>query len=242
MSNRVPVGLAIFARMDSSRLPGKALLDIGGRPMLGRVLDSCRAATSIDQIIVATSARAIDDPIAEFAQAEGADVFRGAVDDVLGRAKALADTHGLGTLVRISGDSPFMRADVIDQIVAAHLASDAELTTNLAPRTFPPGLSVEALSAALLTRLDADATDTHDREHVTRHIYANLKFYRIRNVVSKDDTWAESSLTVDTADDLIFARRVAARLDAAPDFSLAELVALADDLRQPVRVMAGATQ
>jgi len=228
-----PIGLVIFARMDSSRLPGKALMDIAGRPMLGRVLDCCREARRVDTYIIATSDRAVDNPIQDFAETEGAAVFRGDGDDVLGRACAAAEAHGLTHLVRISGDSPFMRSDVIDAIVEVHLASGAEITTNIAPRTFPPGLSVEALTRQALQRLDREAVDAEDREHVTRFVYRHADTFDVHNVESGHVEWADCALTVDTGDDLEFARRLAERIDAAPGAPLGDWVAMADEERQP---------
>ena len=124
-------GLAIFARLDSRRLPGKALMPIAGRPLLGHVIDRARRARRVDRVIVATTDRPVDDPIAAFADGEGVSVFRGDAADVLGRAVACARAFRLATLVRISGDSPFIDPGLIDHMLEVHAADRPDATTNM---------------------------------------------------------------------------------------------------------------
>src|SRR5690606_5239919 len=112
-----------FARMGSSRLPGKSLTDIGGRTVLGCLIDRLGLLKQPARLIVATSDQAVDDAIADFCATDamcrelGIQVFRGALLDVLGRAAACARAFNLDPLVRISGDSPFMDPAVIDRVI-----------------------------------------------------------------------------------------------------------------------------
>lgn len=226
------VGLAIFSRFDSRRLPGKALLAIGGRPLLGHVVDRTRKLAGAVRVVIATSERAVDDPIAAFARANGVDAFRGSCDDVLGRALDCALAFGFDHLVRISGDSPFMDPALIERLIRIHLAERPDLTTNVFPRTFPAGLSVEVVSRTALETA-APAADARQREHVTPFFYEHPERFRIRNEISGIEGWDEVSLTVDTPDDLEKARWIAAALaDGGDAGSIGTIVELARSWQQ----------
>lgn len=193
-------GLVIFARFDSRRLPGKALRMLAGKPLLSHVIERA-AAVGNYPIIVATSDRAIDDRIAAFALAARVEVFRGSADDVLGRANACVRSFGLDCLVRICGDSPFF-----DSALAARMLADArpgqfDLLTNVWPRTFPKGLSVETIAAEALAAAAA-AASADEREHMTQHFYAHPRRFRIENYESGNPGFADYSLAVDTEADL----------------------------------------
>lgn len=219
------IAAAVFARMDSARLPGKALADLGGRPMLARVLARARAAALGLGPFAATSGRAADDGVADCAARAGADVFRGSAEDVLGRAAACARAHDLDALVRISGDSPFIDPALIRRAADIWAARpDLDLVTNVHPRTCPPGMSVEVISRALLDRLDADVTDPDLREHVTRAVYDRPDDFRLHNFEAPDggaDAAAGLNLAVDDEAGLARARALTAAL--GPDADTAGL-------------------
>jgi spore coat polysaccharide biosynthesis protein SpsF len=226
----VPLGIVVFARLDSRRLPGKALRDLAGRPLLGRVLDRLRAVEPRLPIVVATSDRALDDPIAAFAEVEGAALFRGAADDVLGRAHACAEAFGFSAIVRISGDSPFIDPALIERCVAQFEAAlpRLDLVTNIMPKSFPPGVSVEVIATEVLRRMTRDAVAADEREHVTPYLYRNAARFRIENLAAPDGRYRGVSLTVDEPRDLDRAAWIAATLGArAAEASLDEIVALA---------------
>lgn len=194
------IAIVVFARMDSRRLPGKALLRLAGRPMLARVLD--RVRRSRFPVIVATSDRAIDDPIAALAADEGVPCFRGDANDVAARALACMDAHRLDALIRISGDSPFIDPALIEAVADRFAAQPGtEIATNVHPRSFPPGESVEAITLRALARIAADARDLADREHVTAYAYAHPERFRIVNYAAAA-SYDGIALTVDTSEDL----------------------------------------
>lgn len=231
-------GIVIFARMDSSRLPGKALKPLAGRPMLHWTIERCRMADADTPVFLATSDRTLDDPIARLAEQASLTVLRGDAVDVLGRAQAATEVFGLESLVRISGDSPFIAPNLIAHVLAVHAAEKPDLTTNVHPRTLPPGISAEAITRAALGRLVAATTDAADREHVTRHAYANVDAFRIVNVTANElgyETMNKGGLhlAVDTPEDYARACWIAERL---PDIGadLNEIIRLAriyDDAR-----------
>lgn len=229
------VGLVIFSRMDSQRLPGKALKTFAGRAMLGHVIDRAVSTLNADTVIVATSDRGTDDDIAAFAEAQGAKVFRGSAHDVLGRAAACAEAFGLSVFGRICGDSPFISPQMLGRLLLVHKTEGPELTTNLFPRSYPAGMSFEVMGIDALKRLDGlvDDDDTEHREHMTRFIYNNPEQFRIHNVSSGFDGWDGIPLTVDSADDLVQANWLFGRLkETGQEMTIASVLTLAREWRQ----------
>jgi len=222
------IATIVFARFDSSRLPGKVLLPIMGRPMLGRVFDRLRRARRAGELILATSERNVDDPLVAFAAKESLGCFRGAFEDVTGRALSCAVAAGASRFVRISGDSPFIDPELLDEMVELHERSGAELTTNLHPRSYPPGVSIEVIEISAFRRLIDEVPTNKEREHVTLHFYRNADHYRIVNHTVAGDQYAGVSLVVDTPGDLLRAVWITERLGLRPEAaSLQEVVDLA---------------
>ena len=231
------VGLVIFSRMDSQRLPGKALIPIGGRALLGHVIDRAVSTLNADTVIVATSDRDTDDAIAAFAEAQGVKVFRGSADDVLGRAVACAETFGLTVLGRICGDSPFISPQMLGRLLLVHKTEGPEFTTNVSPPSYPAGMTFEVMSIDTLRRLDGlvDNDEAGHREHMTSFIYENPDQFRIYNVDSGPgfDGWDGIPLTVDSADDLVQANWLFGRLkETGQEMTIASVLTLAREWRQ----------
>jgi spore coat polysaccharide biosynthesis protein SpsF len=214
MSN---AGLVVFSRFDSWRLPGKALLDVGGRPLLGRVLDRARRVPGGHLIVVATSDRPIDDPIAGFASGEGIAVFRGEAENVAARALACAEEFGFEAFARISGDSPFIDPVLVSRLLEMQEQGSADVATNVHPRSFPSGISVEVIATAALRRAVRSMTEPEDREHVTRFIYRYPGEFLIENFHAGDDRYARLDLAVDTGTDLEMAAWIVSRIDGPPE-------------------------
>jgi spore coat polysaccharide biosynthesis protein SpsF (cytidylyltransferase family) len=221
------LGILVFARMSSRRLPGKALLEIGGRPMLEHVLRRLGRVAGVPPIVVATSDRAEDDAIAAFASRHGAEVFRGDLADVAGRALAAAEAYGLDAFVRISGDSPFLDPALVAAALARHAADRPDVTTNVFPRSYPPGCSVEVVERSALAQALPRMT-AEEQEHVTLHFYRHAEACRIVNLVAPAGRYDGVHLAVDSAADLARARAVAAALgDRLLVADLDEVAALA---------------
>ena len=232
------VGGIVFSRLDSSRLPGKALIDINGRPMLGRVIDRGRLAKGIDQIVIATSKRLIDDPKVEFAIAEGISFYRGEVDDVASRAIHTCYTFGFSNFVRICGDRPFFDPDIISQLIVMH-TQDVDLSTTTFPPAYPPGLTAEVIKREALERVLRLTSSGIDREHLTRYLYDNPHLFKIINLPAPPAyDFSGINLTVDTARDLDRARAIALEIDkvgaSSGDMDLVLSLARAWELRNPI--------
>lgn len=198
------IGVVIFSRLSSSRLPGKALMDMGGRPLLGRIIDRLRGVRSADKLIVATSEDSSDDALAAFVENEdGVDLFRGSLDDVSGRTLACMQAFDLDALVRICGDSPFEDPAMVDAMIALQISSGADIATNVYARTFPSGLSVEVVTREAYERAYPQMTEPNDFEHVTYYLYQHPESFKIENArVKGGEDLTHLNLCVDTLQDL----------------------------------------
>lgn len=197
--------------MSSKRLPGKSLADVGGEPSLTLLLRRLSRARELGRVVVATSTGQDDDPVAEVAEASGAEVHRGPLEDVLARFAGAARGHE-GPVVRITADCPLVDAGVVDAVVRLLLESpDADYASNIEPRGFPKGLDVEALTSDALARLDSEAAEPSHREHVTLLARERPDLYRRVNLPGSEDL-VELRWTVDHPEDLEFVRLVVDRL------------------------------
>lgn len=140
--------------MGSTRLPGKVMMDLEGRPVLHRVVTRTLRSTLLDEAVVATTTQQADGAIVEYCRHQGWPCFRGSEDDVLDRYYRAASDCGAEIVVRITSDCPLIDPEIIDMVVGKFLSSrDLDYASNtLPPRTFPRGLDVEVLSYAALER------------------------------------------------------------------------------------------
>lgn len=197
------VGAIILARLDSRRLPDKALRDLNGKPLIQYAFEACAAVTGIDETILATTDLPSDDRLARSAEMHGVRCFRGAVDDVAGRFLGAMSACGLDAALRYNGDSPFNRPALLAQAVAAFREGGCDLVTNVPGRTYPFGISAEVISALIMKAACAAMADAAHREHVTKFFYDNPHFARTRTLTAAPGM-SGIQLAVDDATD--FAR------------------------------------
>lgn len=198
------IGAVVQARMGSARLPGKVLMELAGRPALSYLLDRLRHAETLANAIVATSTEAADDAVAEFCAAVGVDCHRGPHDDVAVRLLEAAAHFQLDAFVRVNGDSPLLDQALVDRGARLFAAGGRDLVTNVHPRSFPRGQSVEVVSVvalgSALPRLSAE-----DREHVTAGLYRDPDGVVIENFDAGADgvgpDGGEIRLVLDTPED-----------------------------------------
>lgn len=208
------VGAVILARMDSSRLPGKVLGDLGGRPLLWWLVQRLRAAGGLDQIILATTDRAVDDGLAEWGRSQGLPVYRGPAEDVLGRMYGAARRHHLDYIVRANGDSPLLCPRVTTAALQQLRGQRLDLVTGKRAYTgLPAGVGPEVVTWELLQRLHVTAEAPEDREHVTSYVFAHPDAFRWAGV-EVPSTWRQPDLamTVDDEGDQQYMDRVIRRL------------------------------
>lgn len=222
------VGAVVQARMSSSRLPGKVLAPVAGRPLLALLLERLARCTGLDAVVVATSGEPSDDVLAAWCDEAGVAVHRGPLDDVAARMRGAASAHGLEGIVRVCADSPLIDPALVDRAVALLRAGEHDLVSNVVPpRTYPPGQSVEALRADALAAADGLMDAPGDREHVTPALYRHPEVFRIA-ALRADPPCAGLRLVVDTPDDLAALRALVARMDGPQaEVGLDALVALA---------------
>lgn len=216
----------VQARSSSRRLPDKVLLELAGKPMLAYTVERLRLCRAVRDVVLATSDRADDDRVAALGERLGVDVVRGALDDVLGRFLAVAKAVGTDAVVRISGDSPLIDPSLVDRVAACFAGSACDVATNVFPRSFPKGESVEVVTVNALERAARETADLEDREHVTRFFYRNPGRFEIRNVAAPRDL-SHVQLSVDTPEDLALVRRILAAMDRPHwEYGLDEILAL----------------
>lgn len=206
----------VFARMDSKRLPGKAMMRLGDAPVLAWVVQRLFKSRELDGIVVCTSDRSVDDPVTVVSDKLKIGLFRGAAEDVLGRALSAAKYLNADAVVRISGDSPFMDARLVDQVVRKFRDTTPDIATNVHPRTYPAGMSVEVIATTTLERLDREVTELADREHVTKYLYDHPDGYRIENVAAHE-SMRDVDLALDTPGDFELATWLAGEVAADAD-------------------------
>ncbi|QOZ52003.1 cytidylyltransferase domain-containing protein [Bradyrhizobium sp. CCBAU 53338] len=201
--------LAILqARMSSTRLPGKVLKPILGRPMLCWQIDRIRRSRTIERLVVATSQETSDDPIQAFCDANQVFCYRGALHDVLGRFHGAAQMFGPAEhVIRLTGDCPLIDWTIIDAAVDLQRRAKSDLAGNGIERTYPDGLDVEVVAFSALERAHREATDASAREHVTHYIYRHPETFRLAHLTQEPDLGA-LRWTVDTPADFEMVEKV----------------------------------
>ena len=173
------VAVIVQARFGSSRLPGKVLKPIGGRPALSSVLDRCRRIPGADVIVCAVPDERANDPVAEIALESGAVVFRGSEHDVLDRYHRAAQFVGADIVMRVTSDCPLIDPPLCGAVLAALGDAGVDYVCNNMPPLWPHGLDCEAFWAEHLAHAASEATTPYDREHVTPWLRRNVALRRV---------------------------------------------------------------
>lgn len=216
----------VQARMTSTRLPGKVLREVLGRPLLAYQLERMRAAASLDRIVIATTTNATDDPIVAFCEREGCDVVRGPEHDVLARYAHAERAVPARTVVRLTSDCPLTDPQLIDMAVRRFHEAGCDYLSNMLEPTWPYGLAVEVMTREALHAAAAEARDAREREHVTPFIYWRPQRFRLESLTTSPDR-SHHRWTVDTPEDFELVRRVLEALwPANPNFVTKDVLAL----------------
>jgi len=214
------------ARTSSTRLQGKVLKPILGKPMLQLELERIQKAKLIDKVVIATSKHRSDDGVASLCQTLNIECFRGELDDVLDRYYQASKKYKPKHIVRVTGDCPLIDSDIIDQVIDLHINSNFDYTSNCEPPTFPDGLDIEIFTFKALKNAWKESKKPSEREHVTLFIRNNPDLFTCQNYTYKDDL-SYLRWTVDEPEDFEFVTKIYQELyQKKPNFLLKDILLL----------------
>lgn len=210
----------IQARMDSSRLPGKVLMDLSGKPVLQWCVDAVRATKGIDEVVVATSDEANDNGVEEYCNANNIKCFRGSKDNVLERMVNAAKDSDADIVMRLTADCPLLDPDICDAVLYLLNKEECDYASNVEPPTWPDGVDCEAMTLKALETALAKATTTYEKEHVTVYLQNNQTEFKTRNLVCPLPHLHEERWTLDDQGDLDFLQQVTSHIgsDKPPSY------------------------
>ena len=247
----------IQARMGSSRLPGKVLLDIAGQPMLARVFTRTSRAATVTETLIATTTDPADDLIAEYWDFSGVPLTRGSQFDVLDRYYQAARQFRADVVVRVTADCPVIDPALIDDVVNTLMEDEYDFVSNRLPppwnRTYPIGLDVEACTFAVLEKAWKEANEPQHREHAMPYFYEDVQLTTVNRQLQTGVSprgfkvallhhitdFGDYRWTVDTPEDLEFMRQLYARFDGRDDFTWKEVLDLVHDEPNLMEINAG---
>lgn len=228
------IGLILLCRFNSSRLPGKIMEQVGGKPVLEVIYERLLETRSAEDIVVATSVERSDDIIAQYCEERQIRYFRGDLTDVAGRFLECAEVSGFDFAGRVNGDNLFADIPTIQRAIQLAGTDNFDLITNVPGRTFPAGMTVEMVRTAFFKEAMAKVRDARLREHVTLHLYENEvlgRRYIIRCGGVRGAKGAD--FAIDTPADLERARAMMARMNRGHIYyHLPDILRLAEQVRR----------
>jgi spore coat polysaccharide biosynthesis protein SpsF len=220
---------SIEARMTSSRLPGKVLMEAGGKPMLQHLIERLRKVPSIHEIVLATTVNKTDDILEKFAKEQGVACYRGSEEDVMSRVVEAADSVKADIVVEITGDCPIIDPRIIEQTIQMFLNHSADYVSNSVIRSYPDGMDCQVYKLSTLKKSLLMTDDPLHREHVTMHIIFNPEmFSKITLIAPPHLHWPELGLTLDEPKDYELLRNIIEHFSAQgmPYFGCREVIDL----------------
>ena len=208
--------------MGSTRLPGKVLKDINGKPLIEILLHRLSLSKKIDKIILATSKNSEDNLLTEIVQQLGFDVYRGSEHDVLDRYYQASIKYNPKVIIRVTGDCPIIDPKLVDSVIYKFLISNVNYASNTMPRTFPDGLDLSVFSFSTLKLTWIQAKSDYDREHVTSFMRTDNQFSRIN--VSNPKDYSKERWTVDEKEDLSVITEIIDYFSPNLDFSWRDVI------------------
>jgi len=207
----------VQARMSSTRLPNKVLMELGGKPVLSQVINQLSFSKKINQIIVATSTSKEDDAIIQWAKQNKIDYFRGDLDDVLKRFYDTAKYFQADIIVRITADCPLIDPEIVDEVIKQYIKTNSDYVSNTNPPRFPDGLDTEVFSFYALESAYKNASLKSEREHVTPFIRNNPTVFKIGNY-EIEKNYESMRWTLDNTEDYHFLKNIYNRLIKYDDY------------------------
>ena len=188
----------IQARASSKRLPNKVMKKINNQPLISYVYNRVKKSKNITKIIIACSKLRSDDQLVKFCKQKRYNFFRGSLNNVLQRYVQVSKKYNLKYFVRITGDSPCIDPIIIDKAIRIYKSKKCDLVTNVHPRSYPVGISVEVINSKIIIDIDKNKRiSKKNKEHLTSYFYKNEKKYSIVNFKNKKN-FSKYNLAVDT--------------------------------------------
>jgi len=218
---------SIEARMKSSRLPGKVLMQaINGMSMLEFMIHRVKKSQLIDQIIVATTINSKDDPILKVCKKLSINYYRGSEDDVLLRVLNAHKSVNSKIIVELTGDCPLIDPKMIDQTIDIYLNNNFDYVSNSHIRSFPVGVDVQVFSFDILKEISSKTKEPYDRENVSSYIYRSGEYSLKAIIADKELFWPELRITLDDKGDYYLIKKIIERFypNRKFEFSLKDIV------------------
>ena len=189
--------------MNSSRLPGKVLASICGKPALELMIERLKTVEHIDNIIIATTNNKVDDPIASLANKLQVHCFRGSEENVLSRVLGAVREYSTDIIVQTTGDCPLIDPRIVSKVIETFFSEKVDYCSNIIERTYPIGMDVQVFSKSILEHVEQQTCAPEDLEHVSCYIYKNPQIYKLMNVSAEQSLFSPKlRLTLDTQEDL----------------------------------------
>ena len=193
------IGIIVQARMASTRLPGKMLLEINGKPLIDYVFSQLEHVQKQNIVILATTKNPVDDTLAAYAKVKGITCFRGSENNVLERFYQAATQQNLQHVIRITGDCPFIDPEVCNRIIDFYFREQVDLAGT--GDSFADGVDFEILSFKTLDKIYCNAKLQSEKEHVTLYAYNNPEEFKIA-ILENETNDSQYRFTLDEPDDL----------------------------------------
>lgn len=181
------VAAIIEARMTSTRLPGKVLMEGCGKPLLQHMIERLRKSNHLDDVIVATTVNKTDDAIVELCSDIGCNYYRGSEDDVLLRVLEAAKAFSVDVIVETTGDCPFIDWRHIDKLIEIYQSDEYDFVSNCTVRSFPDGFDIRVFSQVGLSEVNDISQDHLDHEHVAIYFPRHPEKYRCYNMLASGE-------------------------------------------------------
>ena len=217
----------VQARMGSTRLPGKVLMDLAGQTILERVVERLRRVPALSDIVIATTDSHRDDAIVAECNGLAVQCFRGSEEDVLDRYYGAACSASAAVIVRVTSDCPLIDPDVTGGVIGEFLEKRPDYASNFIERYYPRGLDTEVFSFDALQTAWREATRSYERAHVTPYIFEHPGKFRLLSVPAQRD-YSQHRWTVDTPEDLALVRAIYERLGNQGLFGWQDVLALVE--------------
>ena len=218
--------IIVQARMTSTRLPGKVVKVVCGKPLLEHLIDRLKRVKYADRIVIATTVNETDDIIVELCEKLDISYYRGSEEDVLGRYYETAVEYGGDIIIRITSDCPVIDPEVVDYLINffTNNTEKYDYVSNTLERTYPKGMDAEVISFNALKEAHFNAYDPFDREHVTPFIKRRPQQFRLYNILYRTDM-SRYRWTLDTPEDLeLISKIFDALFYQNPSFSLKDML------------------